>query len=490
MRAVIATALCVALTGCANFNSISRTRISEWPAQVHYADAQQWGVLSQRWPSDRVAKEENGKKEYAWAYRSCAQPSPDVFTVLGYSAAAGMSRDKNADGKALNAELATALSQTGSTISRTQTVNLLRESMYRTCERFMNGAMTQQQFLVQAARDQRAMVAIMAIEQLTGVVLPQPTIISASGMATRTDRPLEVLATLEDAEKKEKSARNAAEAAKTIADDTKNKYTEINKVDTANKDGICEALIAFSEKPVTTPPTPPPAATPATTTPALADCKAKKEARDKAAADAKKASDAQTEAKAHLDDVRAIIGGGPGGSAARTSVDGTPGSAVGPASASDRAAVANVVQHIVDNAFSDTSELVFICMDALNVPNSANGKLQDACVELYKNKANAEAAKARDEAASYGQKSVADQVVVISGQFDAVALNAMNGDSVVKAKVDALVAAAKVLCGDCFQDPEALSQFQKATNRQELRGGFVAFTPQEQRMLARLAEAR
>ena len=64
----------------------------------------------------------------------------------------------------------------------------------------MNGAMSEEQFLVQAARDQRAMIAILAIEQLTGVVLPSSTVIVANGTAIQTDRPLEVLQRLEEAE--------------------------------------------------------------------------------------------------------------------------------------------------------------------------------------------------------------------------------------------------------------------------------------------------
>ena len=231
-RLLVLAAACATLApaGCANLNSISRTRFTSGEAAVHYADAQQWGVLSQRW----AEYPHEGGAGY-WVYRSCAQPSPDVFSVLGFSLAGAISRDKQDDGKSLNAEVATALSQSGATISRTQTVNLLRESMYRTCERFMNGAMSEEQFLVQAARDQRAMIAILAIEQLTGVVLPSSTVIVANGTAIQTDRPLEVLEKLEEAEADEAEKAAALTGAKTKAAAAETKYKTLNKDDACKK---------------------------------------------------------------------------------------------------------------------------------------------------------------------------------------------------------------------------------------------------------------
>jgi hypothetical protein len=71
----------------------------------------------------------------------------------------------------------------GSTIARTQTINLLKEVMYRTCERYANGGIGPLELGVQAIRDQRLIIAALAIEQLTGAVMPKPTIIGAAGSA-------------------------------------------------------------------------------------------------------------------------------------------------------------------------------------------------------------------------------------------------------------------------------------------------------------------
>lgn len=340
------------------------------PAAVHYADAQQWGVLSQRW-----AEYPKGSREAYWVYRSCAQPSPDVFSVLGFSLAGAVSRDKQADGKSLNAEVASALSQSGATISRTQTVNLLRESMYRTCERFMNGAMTQEQFLVQAARDQRAMVAVLAIEQLTGVVLPQPTVIVANGAAIQTDRPLDVLKKLEEAEEAESTAENALASSKSKATDAKKKYDDLNK------DGKCKALIDGTA-------TTPAAGTP--TPPTKEQCETALNASTAAAADAAEKEKLHGTAKAHLADVRSIISAGPGGGAARSSASGAPGSGNNQTTDAARERVADTVKTIVQLAFNDSSEMAFVCIGVLG-RNDVPRELFDACVTRMSAQATSEA---------------------------------------------------------------------------------------------------
>ncbi len=105
--------------------------------------------------------------------RMCAESAPDTFAAISASLGA------EADLKSQSGKLAAALSQSGASIERTQTVNLLRESMYRTCERYLSGAISAETLIVQAARDQRAMVAVLAIEQLTRTARPASTILSA-----------------------------------------------------------------------------------------------------------------------------------------------------------------------------------------------------------------------------------------------------------------------------------------------------------------------
>ncbi|WP_156361708.1 hypothetical protein [Sphingomonas sp. Leaf343] len=120
--------------------------------------------------------------------RVCAEAAPDTFSVLSASIAAKL------DVKTQQGELAAGLAQSAATIERTQTINLLRESLYRTCERYLSGAISKSTLVVQAARDQRTMLAVLAIEQLTRVTRPASTIISggATGAAVSNVAAIEL----------------------------------------------------------------------------------------------------------------------------------------------------------------------------------------------------------------------------------------------------------------------------------------------------------
>lgn len=139
-------------------------------------------------------------------WRMCSEAAPDVFAAVSSSFAAdgGLSADQRF-------QLGLAIAESAATIERTQTVNLLRESMYRTCERWLSGAIDQETFITQSARDQRSMVAVLAIEQLTGAVKGRSTVIG--GPTTETS--------IADAEKiveLMKAYRGDREAAQTTRD--------------------------------------------------------------------------------------------------------------------------------------------------------------------------------------------------------------------------------------------------------------------------------
>lgn len=134
--------------------------------RVITVDAKQRDVFVAPPPADLAGKS---------SWRICAEAAPDVFSALSASASL------EADITSRSGKAAAAIAESAGTIERTQTVNLLRESMYRTCERFLSGALTPQQFIVQAARDQRSMVAVLAIEQLTRAARPAATILAAGG---------------------------------------------------------------------------------------------------------------------------------------------------------------------------------------------------------------------------------------------------------------------------------------------------------------------
>ena len=135
---------------------------------------------------------------------------------------------QSADPKTIEAALTAAFStsEQGSTIPRTQTINMLRELMFRTCERYLSGGYDELELSVQAVRDQRLMVSILAIEQLTGVVAPKPVILAntASASAGATG---DAIVRLDDARKENDKAQKKLEQAQ----------SDYNEVNTPPSDG-------------------------------------------------------------------------------------------------------------------------------------------------------------------------------------------------------------------------------------------------------------
>jgi len=188
------------LGGCANLTSIHRVDdlSNTAGARLTFIDAKQRAILSTR-VQDPATK--------AYVQRFCSEPPPDAFSAFSTSftgdlAGAGL----GGASPEVKARAALALSETAATIERTQTVNLLRESLFRTCERYMGGAISNDEFIVQAARDQRAMVAVLAIEQLTGAVKAKSTVLSAGAAAATYTDPSALYDALKNAQEDEAAA--------------------------------------------------------------------------------------------------------------------------------------------------------------------------------------------------------------------------------------------------------------------------------------------
>jgi hypothetical protein len=191
-------------TGCARLTSIHRAAVVplDRPNTIS-VDAKQRMVLSQPAPNGRPA------------LRFCTEPPPDVFSAL----AASLGVDASVSGQGARdatARLASTLSENASTIERTQTINVLRESMYRNCERYLSGAINDDEFIVQAARDQQLIVQVLAIEQITGAARAQASALTTVAKAAAsgvTDTGLQTLA----AAKKDVDARRGI-SDKAVAD--------------------------------------------------------------------------------------------------------------------------------------------------------------------------------------------------------------------------------------------------------------------------------
>lgn len=160
---LIVAVMPIILSACgAAHHSIFRNRTvrSDGPSIIA-VDAKQRTILAVPHPREGATREQQ--------MRMCAEASPDVFSVIAQSLSATGSFEQTPDPASVRAaaSIAASTSEQGSTIPRTQTINMLRELMYRTCERYLNGAISPLEMPIQAVRDQRLIVAILAIEQLT-----------------------------------------------------------------------------------------------------------------------------------------------------------------------------------------------------------------------------------------------------------------------------------------------------------------------------------
>jgi hypothetical protein len=105
----------------------------------------------------------------------CAEPSPDALTILSASLS-GQVQLRSGD----SGSLAAALAEAGGSIGlRTQSIQLLRDGFYRLCESYLSGAIDREEYDLLQRRYQANMIALLAIEQLTGAVRA-PTVVLAS----------------------------------------------------------------------------------------------------------------------------------------------------------------------------------------------------------------------------------------------------------------------------------------------------------------------
>ena len=105
----------------------------------------------------------------------CAEPSPDALTVLGASGGLSLSNGQSV------ANATGGLSESGAFVGlRTQSIQLLRDAMYRLCEGYASGAVTDTDFAAMQRRYQSTMMGLIAIEQLTRPVIAGQALLTSA----------------------------------------------------------------------------------------------------------------------------------------------------------------------------------------------------------------------------------------------------------------------------------------------------------------------
>lgn len=107
---------------------------------------------------------------------ACAEPSPDALAAYAASLGFGISAQTQGAASLANAVESSA----GSIGLRTQSITLMRDALYRVCEMYANGGLSDIDVATFLTRSQDLTVAVLAIEQLTGAVVGPAVKISSN----------------------------------------------------------------------------------------------------------------------------------------------------------------------------------------------------------------------------------------------------------------------------------------------------------------------
>jgi hypothetical protein len=191
MKALVLCA-CVVLAGCANFDSIYRT--IDVNGKAVSIDAKQRAVFSADATKKAVI---------------CAEPSPDALSAYGASLSGTFAKSSTEQ-----AQLAAALAEQSASIGlRTQSIQLMRDAMYRACEGYLSGGISEGEFYSLQRRFQNLTLGLLAIEQLTGAVKAEQVALSTSAGAATGDNTEVETAALTKARTDQNAAQDAYDAA-------------------------------------------------------------------------------------------------------------------------------------------------------------------------------------------------------------------------------------------------------------------------------------
>lgn len=193
----------LSLGGCASMTHYTTERTlgpTGSTSDVFFVDAKQRAVYSNR--------------DYDGRLRVCAEPSPDALSALAASGALGISNPSGVSG---NGALSVA-EAAGSIGLRTQSIQLMRDAMYRICEGYSSGALSKGSFETLHRRLQSSMVAILAIEQLTGTVKAQQIVLGGNSSTGAAEQIAKLTQATSDARTTLDAAdADAAKASATLA---------------------------------------------------------------------------------------------------------------------------------------------------------------------------------------------------------------------------------------------------------------------------------
>lgn len=191
----------VTVGGCANMTHLTRTRTmgkedQYGRRQVFFIDAKQRAIFQRQGVV-------------------CAEPSPDALSALAASQGLSVSTPEGTSvGQSLSiAEAAGAIGL------RTQSIQLMRDHMYRVCEGYLSGAVSGITFQLMHRRFQTTVVGILAIEQLTGAMRAPTIVLGGSAQVGNAEAVTQLTALRESTAKSVTEAEAALAAAEAAEKD-------------------------------------------------------------------------------------------------------------------------------------------------------------------------------------------------------------------------------------------------------------------------------
>jgi hypothetical protein len=120
----------------------------------------------------------------------CAEPSPDALSATAAAASAAFALPTaggaGAGGPAQGG-LSAGRSESAASIGlRTQSIQLLRDGLYRACEAYMNGAIDETQYTLLLLNIDRLMVTLVGVDAIGGTPIAPPVVVSASAPVTKS----------------------------------------------------------------------------------------------------------------------------------------------------------------------------------------------------------------------------------------------------------------------------------------------------------------
>lgn len=222
------------LSGCGNLNSIHHfLTVDEGTGAL--VDIKQRAVLVSR---KKIETTGNAGQTYPPQMQTivCAEPSPDALSAY----AAELAAEGGIPGK-VTAKLAGATQESAAFVGlRTQSIQLLRDSLYRLCEGYMSGALDKYQYDTLMRRYQRYMIALLGIEQLTGAMRAPSVTIQTQGKAVAAG---EIADLRKEIEKIDEEIQEKTKAKETLETDLKNEAdSEEKKAIQKEIDAVTKAI--------------------------------------------------------------------------------------------------------------------------------------------------------------------------------------------------------------------------------------------------------